>query len=39
MKNIGVQLYTLRAEMEKNLQETLVKVADIGFKEVEFARV
>lgn len=36
-KKIGVQLYTLRAEMKKNLQKTLEKVADIGFKEVEFA--
>ncbi|MEJ2794723.1 sugar phosphate isomerase/epimerase [Iodobacter sp. LRB] len=37
LKNIGVQLYTLRAEMNENLQKTLERVASIGFKEVEFA--
>lgn len=33
----GVQLYTLRTEMEKNVEATLAKVAEIGYKEVEFA--
>ncbi|HEY3476483.1 MAG TPA: sugar phosphate isomerase/epimerase [Anaerolineales bacterium] len=34
---LGVQLYTLRSEMEKNLEETLSRVAAIGYQEVEFA--
>jgi len=35
--NIGVQLYTVRTEMEKNVEATLARIAAIGFKEVEFA--
>ena len=34
---IAVQLYTVRNEIEKNLHETLEKVAQIGFKNVETA--
>jgi sugar phosphate isomerase/epimerase len=34
---IGVQLYTLRAEMAKNAEATLAKVAALGYREVEFA--
>ena len=34
---IGLQLYTVRAEMEKSFEGTLEKVAAIGYKEVEFA--
>ena len=34
---IGIQLYTLRALMEKDLEGTLAHVAQIGYKEVEFA--
>ena len=34
---LGVQLYTVRGEMEKDFDGTLAKVAAIGFKEVEFA--
>ena len=34
---LGVQLYTVRTEMEKDFDGTLGKVAAIGFKEVEFA--
>ena len=34
---IGVQLYTLRGEMEKDVAATLARVARIGYKEVEFA--
>ncbi|WP_293932991.1 sugar phosphate isomerase/epimerase [Iodobacter sp.] len=37
LERIGVQLYTLRAEMQKDLWYTLEKVAAIGFKELEFA--
>ena len=33
----GVQLYTVRAEMEKGVEATLARVAQIGYKECEFA--
>ena len=35
--NIGVQLYTVRDDMKKNFEGTLARVAQIGYKEVEFA--
>ena len=35
--NLGVQLYTLRHMMEKNVGRTLEAVAKAGYKEVEFA--
>lgn len=34
---IGVQLYTLRAEMAKDAEGTLARVAALGYREVEFA--
>lgn len=34
-KNIGLQLYTLRDQLPKDLEGTLKKVADLGYKEVE----
>ena len=34
---IGVQLYTVRNEMQKDFSGTLRRVARIGFREVEFA--
>lgn len=34
---IGVQLYTVRESMKKDLPGTIAKVAQIGYKEVEFA--
>jgi len=34
---IGVQLYTVRDQMEKDFTATLERVAQIGFKELEFA--
>jgi len=37
IKSIGVQLYTVRDEMTKNVDNTLAQIAAIGFKEVEFA--
>ena len=37
INKIGLQLYTVRNEMEKDVEGTLAKVATIGFKEVEFA--
>ena len=37
LPHIGIQLYTLRNLMEKDLEGTLARVAEIGYKEVEFA--
>lgn len=34
---LGVQLYTLRTEMERDVAATLARVALIGYEEVEFA--
>ena len=34
---LGVQLYTLRQEMARSVDETLARVAEIGYREVEFA--
>jgi sugar phosphate isomerase/epimerase len=35
--SIGLQLYTLRKELEKDFDSTIRKVAAIGYQEVEFA--
>jgi sugar phosphate isomerase/epimerase len=37
LDRIGVQLYTVRSEMQKDLEGTLDRVAAIGYQEVEFA--
>jgi len=37
IESIGLQLYTVRGEMKRNFEETIAKVAAIGYKEVEFA--
>lgn len=37
IRSIGVQLYTVRTDLEKDFEGTLAKVAAIGYKEVEFA--
>ncbi|HEX8186652.1 MAG TPA: sugar phosphate isomerase/epimerase [Blastocatellia bacterium] len=37
LSSIGLQLYTVRREMEKDFEGTLAKVAALGFSEVEFA--
>jgi sugar phosphate isomerase/epimerase len=37
LPRIGIQLYTLRALMAKDMEGTLARVAGIGYKEVEFA--
>jgi sugar phosphate isomerase/epimerase len=37
LSKIGLQLYTLRRELEKDFAGTLEKVAALGFLEVEFA--
>ena len=36
-KPIGLQLYTVRDEMQKSVEATLARVAQIGYREVEFA--
>jgi len=37
IKKVGMQLYTVRNELQKDFDGTLAKVAAIGYKEVEFA--
>jgi len=37
IEKIGLQLYTVRSEMKKDFEGTLAKVAEIGYREVEFA--
>ncbi len=37
IEKIGVQLYTVRDEMKADFEGTIAKVAQIGYKEVEFA--
>jgi sugar phosphate isomerase/epimerase len=37
IQRIGMQLYTVRTDLEKDFAGTLKKVAAIGYKEVEFA--
>jgi sugar phosphate isomerase/epimerase len=37
ISKLGLQLYTVRKELEKDFEGTLGKVAAIGYKEVEFA--
>lgn len=37
VESTGLQLYTLRNEMAQNFDGTLAKVAELGYKEMEFA--
>ena len=37
IKSVGLQLYTVRDLMKKDFEGTVAKVAQIGYKEVEFA--
>jgi len=37
LQTIGLQLYTVRKDMERSVEQTLARVAEIGFKEVELA--
>lgn len=37
LSRIGMQLYTVRRELEKEFEGTLAQVAALGYKEVEFA--
>src|SRR5437762_1267162 len=38
IEKIGVQLYTVRELLKKDFEATLARVAQIGYKEVEFAQ-
>ncbi len=37
LDRLGIQLYTLRSVMQEEFEGTIEQVADIGYKEVEFA--
>ncbi len=37
LNNVGIQLYTVRDRMAEDLPGTLQRLAEIGFREVEFA--
>ena len=37
LKKVGIQLYTVRDQMKQDLPGTLARIAQIGYKEVEFA--
>src|ERR1700682_809546 len=37
IERVGLQLYTVRDLMKKDFEGTIAKVAQIGYKEVEFA--
>ena len=37
LEKVGVQLYTVRNQMKADFDATLARVAEIGYKEVEFA--
>ena len=36
-QRLGLQLYTVRTEMERDMERTLTRIAQIGYREVEFA--
>lgn len=37
LERIGVQLYTVRRDMARDFEGTLARIAEIGYREVEFA--
>src|SRR5205807_9488864 len=37
IEHVGLQLYTVRHEMEKDVEGTIARVAASGYREVEFA--
>jgi sugar phosphate isomerase/epimerase len=37
LQKVGLQLYTVRDKMKEDFEATLARVAEIGYKEVEFA--
>src|SRR4030095_9722152 len=38
VSNIGIQLYTFRDELAKDVRGTLKQIADLGIKQIESAR-
>jgi sugar phosphate isomerase/epimerase len=39
IRDIGVQLYTVRHELQRDFEGTLAKIAGIGYREVEFVEL
>ena len=37
VSSVGLQLYTLRNEMAEDFDHTLARVAELGYREMEFA--
>ncbi|MGQ0713112.1 MAG: sugar phosphate isomerase/epimerase family protein [Gemmatimonadaceae bacterium] len=37
LERIGIQLYTVRRDMQQDFEGTLARVAEVGYREVEFA--
>lgn len=37
VENVGLQLYTLRNDLSRDFEATLARVAELGYKEMEFA--
>ena len=37
MKKVGLQLYSVGGDMARSVPETLKRVAELGYKQVEFA--
>ncbi len=37
VQDVGLQLYTLRNEMAQDFEGTLARVAELGYREMEFA--
>ena len=37
LRRIGIQLFTVRRDLQRDVEGTLARVAEIGFREVEFA--
>lgn len=37
LERVGIQLYTVRTEMQKDVPATLARLSEIGYREVEFA--
>jgi sugar phosphate isomerase/epimerase len=37
LQKVGIQLYTVRREMQRDMPDTLARLGEIGYREVEFA--
>src|SRR5258705_13882562 len=37
LDRIGIQLYSVRTEMQRDFEGTIARIAEIGYNEVEFA--